>query len=213
MSSSIHSIDARGLECPRPVVLVRKAILELRPPRIEVLVDSASARSNVARFAATEGYSCGIAERGDGSALLSLSASAREPQARERPDETASPATPTGTDTVFISSDAIGAPPSAPGGGADSTLGRVLMRSFLFALTESGTLPGRIILMNSGVLLACEGSDSLVNLERLGARGVDILACGTCLQHYGLADSLRIGKVSNMYEIAECLLAGPVLSV
>jgi len=47
----------------------------------------------------------------------------------------------------------------------------------------------------------------LEDLEALGKRGVGILACGTCLGHFGLKDKLAVGEVSNMYSIAETLLA------
>ena len=40
-------------------------------------------------------------------------------------------------------------------------------------------------------------------MKSLEAQGVEILTCGTCLNHYGLTDSLRVGSVTNMYVIAE----------
>jgi len=67
--------------------------------------------------------------------------------------------------------------------------------------------------MNGGVRLAVEGSESLVNLRRLAAAGVEVLACGTCLEFLGLKDALAVGRVSNMYEIADLLLQGPTLKL
>ena len=32
---------------------------------------------------------------------------------------------------------------------------------------------------------------------------MEILTCGTCLNHYGLTERLRVGAVTNMYVIAE----------
>ncbi|MDO5417551.1 MAG: sulfurtransferase-like selenium metabolism protein YedF, partial [Lachnospiraceae bacterium] len=37
----------------------------------------------------------------------------------------------------------------------------------------------------------------------LAEQGVEILTCGTCLNHYGLSDTLSVGEVTNMYEITE----------
>ena len=37
--------------------------------------------------------------------------------------------------------------------------------------------------------------------------GTEVLTCGTCLNHYGLADRLAVGTVTNMYVIAEVLSA------
>jgi TusA-related sulfurtransferase len=43
-------VDARGLSCPQPVILARKAIVEGEFP-VEVWVDSATSRENVRRMA------------------------------------------------------------------------------------------------------------------------------------------------------------------
>ena len=227
MSESRILIDARGLECPRPVMLVRQTILAGRPGHIEVLVDTASARSNVARFAGTEGYSCAVAEKGDGSAALNLVAAAEAQQGGAAADSPATASSPVAaasvaggrTRTVFIARDVVGSPPEAVGvppaaaSTRDQTLGRVLMPAFLFTLAESDSPPERIVLMNAGVYLACEPSEHLVNLRRLAGRGVQVFACGTCLQQYGLTEALAVGRVSNMYEIASILMEGGVLSV
>ena len=37
------------------------------------------------------------------------------------------------------------------------------------------------------------------------AQGVQILACGTCLNYYGLTEQLAVGSVTNMYAIAEAM--------
>ena len=51
--------------------------------------------------------------------------------------------------------------------------------------------------------ISCEESPSLEDLKSLEAQGVEILTCGTCLNHYGLTDKLKVGEVTNMYVIAE----------
>ena len=40
---------------------------------------------------------------------------------------------------------------------------------------------------------------------------MEILTCGTCLNHYGLGDKLRAGSVTNMYEIAERMTGAALL--
>ena len=37
--------------------------------------------------------------------------------------------------------------------------------------------------------------------------GVKILVCGTCLDYYKLKDNLKIGEISNMYDITEKMFA------
>jgi intracellular sulfur oxidation DsrE/DsrF family protein len=63
-----------------------------------------------------------------------------------------------------------------------------------------------MILLNAGVKLTVEGSPVLEDLAGLERRGVEILACGTCLGHFGIKEKIAVGEVSNMYSIAETLL-------
>ncbi len=58
------TIDARGLSCPQPVILVKKAIDKGDFP-IEVTLDSETSRENVTRMAAHAGCSVRVEERGD----------------------------------------------------------------------------------------------------------------------------------------------------
>jgi hypothetical protein len=55
--------------------------------------------------------------------------------------------------------------------------------------------------MNSGVRLPGEEQQVLENLRELEEKGCEVLVCGTCLNYYGLTDKLKIGNVSNMYDI------------
>jgi selenium metabolism protein YedF len=80
------------------------------------------------------------------------------------------------------------------------------MGAFLKTLPELEPRPNRLILINSGVRLASEGSNVLEALGKLSEKGVEIVSCGTCLDYYGLKEKLRVGKISNMYDIAESLL-------
>lgn len=88
-------------------------------------------------------------------------------------------------------------------GGNDEKLGKVLMKGFIYALSQLDTLPSCLLFYNGGVKLTCKGSDVLEDLKNLEAMGVEILSCGTCLSHYQLNDDLQVGKVTNMYEIVE----------
>lgn len=88
-------------------------------------------------------------------------------------------------------------------GQGDAVLGRLLMKGFVYALTQQDKLPETVLLFNGGARLSCEGSDSLEDLKELEAQGVEILTCGTCLNHYGIGEKLSVGSVTNMYEIVE----------
>ena len=85
----------------------------------------------------------------------------------------------------------------------DDELGTLLMKSYIFALSESDRLPSDIIFLNGGVKLAVEGSDCLTSIKALSEKGVNILCCGTCLDFYGLKEKLGVGEITNMYTIVE----------
>ena len=84
-------------------------------------------------------------------------------------------------------------------------LGKVLMKGFIFALTQQDTLPSDVLFYNGGATLTVEGSASLEDLKNLADQGVEILTCGTCLNYYNLSDKLAVGEVTNMYAIVEKL--------
>lgn len=205
MNESDKIIDARGLACPQPVVLTKKAFEEGPFGLIEVIVDSEVAKENVMRFARFSGRAAEALPSEEHITRIII----QDPIATglEASNHTPSPVAAkryecsTGT-IIFIPSDRIGH--------GDDELGALLMRGFIYALAEGTERPERIILMNAGVKLAIDDSDSLANLKRLCERGVEILACGTCLEFFGLKERLAVGRVSNMYEIAELLLKGPV---
>jgi selenium metabolism protein YedF len=209
MSDIRRTLDARGQACPLPVILTRKALSEGGFDLLEVSVDDPSSRENVVRFA--EYANCAVesvVEDGPVSRIL-IRPDALSPKAEARVFAASAPAPASpgaaAPATVLIASAGIGR--------GDEQLAALLMRGFLYSLTEGETLPARIILMNGGVRLAVDGSDSLVNLRRLADQGVEVLACGTCLEFYELKDSLAVGRVTNMYEIAGLLLQGGVVSL
>lgn len=96
---------------------------------------------------------------------------------------------------VVLSSDKMGE--------GDDELGKVLIKGFIYAITQLDKLPKAILLYNGGVKLSSEGSDSIEDLKALEEQGVEILSCGTCLNFYNLQDKLQVGKVTNMYSIVE----------
>lgn len=103
--------------------------------------------------------------------------------------------------------DTVVAVGSAVMGSGDDQLGAVLMKGFLYALSQMDRLPDTILFYNGGARLTTEGSQSLEDLRNLEAQGVKIRTCGTCLDFYRLKEKLQVGEVTNMYEIAETLAA------
>ncbi len=207
------SIDARGLACPQPVIMVRRALSEGGLDEVEVVVDNEPARENVLRFLEFCGAAHpAVASRG---AVHAISATVTPPmieRARAGGSDAAPSPAPTPADarysdkTLFLSADRIGR--------GDDDLGRLLVRGLLYALAELPRPPRTLVLMNSGVRLAAERDDTIELLAKLEARGVEVLACGTCLDYFHLVGKLRAGRVSNMYEIAERFLdPGQVVTI
>ncbi len=87
-------------------------------------------------------------------------------------------------------------------GNGSIELGARLMNVFLHKLMLAQEKPDTIILYNSGVNLAAEGSATAEAFSELTKEGVQILACGTCLEYYKLKDKLKGARISNMDEIS-----------
>lgn len=188
-----RQIDARGLACPQPVALTRKAISETDVDCVHVVVDSVVSSENIQRMAETVGWQTHIARQG---AEIHLTLTRDPTIPREEPQPAGSAAPP--RVVIFVSSDRFGA--------GDEKLGRILMSAFIKTLNDLATRPHQILFANSGVRLTTEGSDLIDALRVLEEQGAEILSCGTCLDYYGLLDSLRVGKTTNMYEIATSLV-------
>jgi selenium metabolism protein YedF len=190
-----ETVDARGLACPIPVVRTREA-LRGGAERIEVLVDNATARDNVSRFAASQGCAVEVAEEGECFRVLI----SRTGEPAEEVTGAAAVCGQTGErKVVVLSSDIMGR--------GDEELGRVLIKAFLNTLAESDILPWRVVLFNRGVLLAVEGAETVQALANLSSMGVEILVCGTCLDFFGLKEKVAVGTVSNMFDILGSMLA------
>lgn len=55
-------IDARGLSCPQPAMLVRQAMQEMEKGELQVIVDNITARENISRIARNLGWEINIEE-------------------------------------------------------------------------------------------------------------------------------------------------------
>lgn len=92
-------------------------------------------------------------------------------------------------------------------GKGDDELGKKLMGAFLRKLWVKSELPDIIICYNSGVKLVATGSQVLDALHGLFEKGVDIISCGTCIDHYDLGQKIEVGRRTDMVEIVELMMA------
>ena len=204
MAETVLTIDARGEACPIPVVRTLKALGVLGGPgAVETLVDNEVAVQNLTRMG--EGRGCEVSAERLGQKEWRVTVRASEAVVVAGGEaEAVTCDVPTGAGeaaprnvVVAITSETMGV--------GDDELGRKLMKGFVFALTQLDELPACVLLYNGGAHLSCEGSDALDDLRGLAESGVEVLTCGTCLDHYGITDRLAVGEVTNMYVIAQRL--------
>jgi selenium metabolism protein YedF len=187
-----RTVDCRGLACPQPVIETKRALEGASTP-IVVIVDDEGSSTNVRRFVENQGATVRV-ERRDGEFHLTIEP---DPTAEaEAPPITCSTG-PAGSLVVYVSSEGMGR--------GDEDLGSILMLAFLDTLCQFKDGLSHVIFVNGGARLAVKGSPVLGQLHQLEELGVQILVCGTCLNHFGIADQLAAGKVSNMYTIIETL--------
>lgn len=210
----MKQLDERGKQCPMPVIEAKQALENAEPGEmIEVIVDNEIAVQNLTKMAkhkqlksvsqkkGEREFSVVIeaGEKGRETAETVQAESVQKEQVEAEPEVTAcAPDGKTKGLIVVLSSDQMGS--------GDEVLGKLLMKGFVYALSHQEQLPEKVLMYNSGAFLSCEGSDSLEDLRELEAQGVEILTCGTCLNHYHLEDKLQVGGVTNMYDITESLL-------
>ena len=197
----MRELDVRNLACPGPVLKLRD-LLDAGEREILMHVADALSRSNVSRFAASRGAEVAVEDPGDGSFRVRISAGGEAAKARPGEEEllvcdVPEPVTNAGPRVVQIT--------AATMGSGDDELGALLMRSFLKTQAQLASRPDAVIFYNDGVKLCCEGSLLVDDLKALEAAGIEIIACGTCLNFFELADRLAVGRVTDMLEIASRL--------
>ncbi len=181
----MKTIDCRGLNCPEPVIRTKEALQEF--DSLLVIVDNKTAAENVTRMAKNSGCRVERLQEQDdfklkleASGTGSLEDKAGSEQSR----------------SYLITSETLGEGPRE--------LGELLMTGFLKTLMEVEPLPETLLFMNEGVKLVTV-NDSAAEIIRGLPREIEILACGTCLDYFELTESLKVGRVSNMYEILDTI--------
>lgn len=180
----IVKVDAIGDKCPLPVIKTKNALKEIESGVLEVLVDNEISMENVEKMCLEKKLSYSIVKDNN---IYKISIVKTNENKKENSEENT-----LGT-VIVIDSDEMGK--------GDPKLGKALMKAFIYTLTELETLPETIILYNKGVFLAAEGSDSIEDLEKLSSLGVNIFSCGACVNFYELVEKVKIGSVTNMYNI------------
>lgn len=188
------TIDARRLNCPQPLILTKNA-LEEGNNEVETIVDSQTAKENISKYCTKMGYKYEVFEKLDGY-YINIKKNENEQISEKQTSEH------NNNGKVYL----IGT--NILGNGSEE-LGKVLIKGFIYTLTQTKPYPKCLLFVNSGVKLTSEGSDVLDDLNKLLQCGTRIVSCGTCLDYYKLKDKLSIGEVTNMYDIVETITENP----
>lgn len=191
------TVDALGDKCPVPVVKAKKALATIEEGTVEMLVDNETSVKNLENLARS--MKCE-------SATEQLEPEKYSVRITKTADSVAD--APTGDAGV---GPRVVVVPSPFMGHGDDVLGDVLIKAFIFALTQQDQLPDSVLFYNGGVKLTCEGSPVLDDLRKLADAGVEILSCGTCLKHFDMEAQLAVGDVTNMYVIVEKQLTAGIV--
>jgi len=192
-------IDALGMPCPIPVVKAKKALQELPEAggQVQILVDNTIACENLAKMAMGLGFTYALEPQAEHCFAVTLTSGGGSAIADE---PCGVPAVSTGKGLVV----SIGQ--NSMGKGSDE-LGAILIKGFVFSLTQLSPPPAAVLLFNSGVHLAVEGANTAEDLQMLADLGARIRICGTCADYYNVTAALAVGEVTNMYGIVEELAA------
>lgn len=187
------SIDVRGLACPQPVLETKKLLENEEFDVLEIIADDETAKENLSSLLKKMNFQIlSISQKEDNFHIL---VAGNEKQIH---NEVEIDKPKLEGKILLITSDTLGK--------GNEELGKMLIKAFTHTLTKLKQKPKTMIFMNSGVKLCVENAETIANLKKLQAENVQLLVCGTCLNFYDLADKLKVGEVSNMYDISELLL-------
>lgn len=183
-------LDAKGLACPKPVINTKKKLDSIEQGVVEVTVDNEIAKENILKLAKSMNLEASVLKTEKDSICIEIIKGENviiEEKSQESLADTC----------IFINSDKMGT--------GNDELGQVLIKGYIYTLTESKPYPKSILFVNSGIKLTTENEATVENLKILQDAGVEILSCGTCLDYYGLKEELKVGTVTNMYTIVESM--------
>jgi selenium metabolism protein YedF len=189
-------IDTRGKICPEPLILVKTALKEMKPPlKFHVLVDNEMSKDNLLSFFRDNHITVHCyKEFGYWIIITHLDETIPNITYQENSENTK----PFTNDYIIVIK-------SNKFGNGDEALSEILMKSYLHSLSILSTLPKKIIFFNSGVFLLKNKIDTSRHIQTLIDLNVEIIACGACVEYYNLQNQLILSSISNMLSIVETI--------
>ena len=191
------TVDVRGSLCPKPVIETKK-VSDANPSTVIItIVDNEVSRDNVEKFGKSRGY--GVDIRQDGKDFYLTMTPNANPVA-----EICEPMS-YGNRVILMTKDYLGE--------GSEELGRNLMKTFWVCMVEADVKPSKIYFINSSVKMVTNDSVHLENIKKLADAGVEIAACGICLDFYGVKEELGVGSITNMYAITDSILGDNLIKL
>jgi selenium metabolism protein YedF len=202
---NIITVDARGLVCPKPLIMTKAALEKLAVGQeMDVVIDNETSRQNIERFLKDNGATSSCTENAGEFTLRIRKQNAVPGRPNTQEYCIPHPSSPSSNDRESKKSAVILFKSDKMGCGPDD-LGAILMKAFINTIKEIFPLPSALVFYTDGIHLTVEGSPVVDPIRELESRGVKILVCGTCLDYFKKKASLEVGIVSNMYAILETL--------
>lgn len=191
------TVDVRGSLCPKPVIETKK-VSDANPSSVIItIVDNEVSRDNVEKFGKSRDY--GVDIRQDGKDFYLTMTPNANPVA-----EICEPMS-YGNRVILMTKDYLGE--------GSEELGRNLMKTFWVCMLEADVKPSKIYFINSSVKMVINDSVHLENIKKLADLGVEIAACGICLDFYGVKEELGVGSITNMYAITDSILGDNIIKL
>lgn len=186
-------VDALGQVCPIPVIRAKKALEELGEEGgvVTVLVDNDISRQNLQKMATGMGFQSEYVQKEKN--VIEVTIVAGEGCTLDGEEDNAE----SSGLVVAIGRDTMGE--------GSEELGKILLKGFIYTLTELNPPPKEILFFNSGAFLTSSDSNSLADFKTLAEKGTIIRTCGTCTNYYGISDKLGVGEIANMYDIVTAM--------
>jgi len=193
----MKTIDARGKMCPTPLIMTKKAINEMaQDETLEILIDNEISMKNVSRFLEDNGLKVNT-EKKENVYHLFVNKTGDIPESYPVEDYCTTEQAPKAGYVMVFKQNMVGH-------GAND-LGTILMKAFINTLPEISVKPKWLVFLNTSIHLTTNDSPVLESLQKLEKMGIEILVCGTCLDYFGKKNEIAVGKISNMYDILECM--------
>jgi selenium metabolism protein YedF len=192
-------VDTSGQLCPAPLIATKRALRNTKTGEsFIVITDNKTSFNNIIRFLKDNNAKVSYKES-DGVWQLSITRSGTG-NIDLNPEEYCTVEIP-----HFSTGDFIIAFKSDKMGDGDDELGHLLMNNFIKAIKDLDILPIKMVFYNSGIKLGSDDSPVVDHLIQLEKMGVSLLFCGTCINHYSMENKIKIGIISNMFEIVQAM--------